>query len=440
MNRIGENIRKLRLEKNLTQKEIADKLFVTRQCISRWEQGKTIPDISSIEKLAEIFNCNINNIIDNDSIKRITITEAIKSQRSKKIIITSIIISFLAIVLSIFGIYLINKNKEASDKNIKYIRAIVYDITDYEVIFKLDKSQIEDEQSDQLVLSLFDLKRITVFDNHQNIIESRKLKKSDIVQLLFNDKILVKNLKYIYVIDSKVEKNFYGVIVITNGERYNTYEEIPFDDAKGIRYFIHNQSFNSSNTKHNLDVLEAKANYSYDTLNGEIVNPRYEFEMNIYIDKVKKTNNPVIGLIYSTGIEYVEELDNYSFYYKEYDGELGYELPQNYYFNNSVDLKFKLNIFMISSINKIEVYEYDSNNELLEVSTIYNWNDFFDYSANKDSLYAYIKEYYTIETIFGTYETFKTYRLNVGEEFSVPIADEYCLIWTHTFTYSFKGF
>jgi transcriptional regulator with XRE-family HTH domain len=52
MNNLHDNLKKLRNKAGYTQQEVADQLFVTRQCISRWEQGKTIPDIHSLDKLA----------------------------------------------------------------------------------------------------------------------------------------------------------------------------------------------------------------------------------------------------------------------------------------------------------------------------------------------------------------------------------------------------
>ena len=50
---IDRNIRRLRKEAGLTQEELAQKLFVTRQTISLWELGKVHPDLETLQKLAE---------------------------------------------------------------------------------------------------------------------------------------------------------------------------------------------------------------------------------------------------------------------------------------------------------------------------------------------------------------------------------------------------
>lgn len=65
MNRkkIGEYISFLRKKNNLTQEELAKKIYVTRQAVSKWEQGKSIPDSSSLERLSEVFNVPVENFI-----------------------------------------------------------------------------------------------------------------------------------------------------------------------------------------------------------------------------------------------------------------------------------------------------------------------------------------------------------------------------------------
>ena len=81
---INENIKRLRTERNLTQQEVADQLFVTRQCISRWEGGKTIPDIKSMEQLALVFNCSINDIFEEETLKELTLTANRQTKNQKK--------------------------------------------------------------------------------------------------------------------------------------------------------------------------------------------------------------------------------------------------------------------------------------------------------------------------------------------------------------------
>lgn len=67
--KIGEFIKKLRKDNNLTQKELADKYGVTYQAVSKWENGKNIPDIQIIKEMSKDFNLNVEELL-NGSKKR----------------------------------------------------------------------------------------------------------------------------------------------------------------------------------------------------------------------------------------------------------------------------------------------------------------------------------------------------------------------------------
>ena len=57
---LAENILQHRKRMNMTQEELADKLGVTYQAISKWENAKSAPDISFLPTLADVFNCSID--------------------------------------------------------------------------------------------------------------------------------------------------------------------------------------------------------------------------------------------------------------------------------------------------------------------------------------------------------------------------------------------
>lgn len=63
----GNKIKVLRKQNNMTQDDLASKLNVTRQAISSWERGITIPDINMIEMLSKTFSMRIDEIISGES-------------------------------------------------------------------------------------------------------------------------------------------------------------------------------------------------------------------------------------------------------------------------------------------------------------------------------------------------------------------------------------
>lgn len=63
VNRIGKNIYSLRKKQGLTQEELAQLINVSFQAISKWENGNSTPDISTLPLLANIFHCNIDALL-----------------------------------------------------------------------------------------------------------------------------------------------------------------------------------------------------------------------------------------------------------------------------------------------------------------------------------------------------------------------------------------
>ncbi len=59
-----ENLKNIRREKGLSQKQVALKLGVVESCYANWEQGRTEPSISMLRKLCQIFIINIDELIN----------------------------------------------------------------------------------------------------------------------------------------------------------------------------------------------------------------------------------------------------------------------------------------------------------------------------------------------------------------------------------------
>ena len=64
--KFGENLKKIRKEKNMSQEQLAEKVNVSRQSVSKWETGESYPEMNNILELCKIFNCNINDLIHTD--------------------------------------------------------------------------------------------------------------------------------------------------------------------------------------------------------------------------------------------------------------------------------------------------------------------------------------------------------------------------------------
>ncbi len=108
----GKFIKKLREEKKWTQEQLASKIPLGREAISKWENGKSLPDISSLQKLSEIFSVNIDELLAGERMPKENITLKLYNERFilKKritILVTLLILSLLLF----FSYYFINLYK-----------------------------------------------------------------------------------------------------------------------------------------------------------------------------------------------------------------------------------------------------------------------------------------------------------------------------------------
>lgn len=99
---LGEKLYKLRKSKNLSQEEVAEKLDVTRQTISKWETNQSTPDFDKIVPLCELYEISTDELLMNKKKeeKNISIEQDNKEIKEKraKAISTSVFLYFIAVI------------------------------------------------------------------------------------------------------------------------------------------------------------------------------------------------------------------------------------------------------------------------------------------------------------------------------------------------------
>lgn len=76
--KFGENLRNLRKNKKISQEKLAEKVGVSRQSVSKWENGENYPEMNNILKLCDIFHCKINDLVNESLIDINSLDEEIK--------------------------------------------------------------------------------------------------------------------------------------------------------------------------------------------------------------------------------------------------------------------------------------------------------------------------------------------------------------------------
>lgn len=156
MNDFGKIIKEIRKNNNLTQKELADKLFVTYQAVSKWENNRSIPDIAILQKISELYNIDLNNLTNTNK------------KKSNKLYLLIIII--ILIILSSIGILYLNNHSHDFE-----MRTIETTCNDFNlsgtIAYNKDKTAIYISEIDYCGLNkdqIYDTITSTLYQNENN--------------------------------------------------------------------------------------------------------------------------------------------------------------------------------------------------------------------------------------------------------------------------------
>ena len=155
MNNLGERLFKLRRDKKLSQEEVAEKLNVTRQTISKWETDQSMPDFDKVVPLCELYGITPDELFielkgkktskDNEFVIDLE-EERIKTSKKAKGIAVSVVLYFLGIVWTMISIPVMNMNPIVASALFLLICGIATSIIIYVCIkYKKIKTSIETE-------------------------------------------------------------------------------------------------------------------------------------------------------------------------------------------------------------------------------------------------------------------------------------------------------
>ena len=76
--KFADNLKKIRKRKNISQEDLAEKVGVSRQSVSKWETSEAYPEMNNILELCKIFKCNINDLVNDNMIDLDSLDEEVK--------------------------------------------------------------------------------------------------------------------------------------------------------------------------------------------------------------------------------------------------------------------------------------------------------------------------------------------------------------------------
>ena len=96
----NEKLQQLRKQKNLTQEQLAEQLFVSRTAISKWESGKGYPNIESLKCISKLFSVSIDELLSGEEL--ISLAEIENSSNMGKVYnILGAVLDLMAITFTI---------------------------------------------------------------------------------------------------------------------------------------------------------------------------------------------------------------------------------------------------------------------------------------------------------------------------------------------------
>lgn len=160
MEQIGSIIKDIRKKNNLTQNEFASILGVTFQAVSKWENDKSIPDITILKDISNKFNVDLNYLISG---KKANINK--KSFFKKNMIIITAII-FIIISVCVFLFFHKHnyefKTLNGETKDIKVTGSITYDESKSSIYLNVDYNADDNQKYSYI--------KCTLYEKHQDIL------------------------------------------------------------------------------------------------------------------------------------------------------------------------------------------------------------------------------------------------------------------------------
>ena len=95
----GKKIKKLRTDKGLTQDELAEKIYVTRTAISKWESGRGFPNIESLKTISKYFSVSLDELLSGEEILAIAENDNKQKERTLRDLIFGLLDCGMALLL-----------------------------------------------------------------------------------------------------------------------------------------------------------------------------------------------------------------------------------------------------------------------------------------------------------------------------------------------------
>ncbi|WP_314067221.1 helix-turn-helix transcriptional regulator [uncultured Vagococcus sp.] len=233
---IGSRIHSLRKEKEWSQQELAEIIHVSRQTISRWENGDTLPDIDLLIKITEVFEISLDQLISDEKDKE-TISVKMKKTRHKLSMFNYVVIllGVATIILSVLALNIIleNNNKKVETQLITLENSIIKANNNLDSLLENASILLPDMKTTES--KFLDLKKQSIkFSEEVSTIQVNKIydnplrKKEKTEQMANSLNMRISSIIEVYKILSSLNTFYSESVILGSGEKNGGAELLGF--------------------------------------------------------------------------------------------------------------------------------------------------------------------------------------------------------------------
>ena len=310
----GTKLTKLRKKEGLSQEELGEKLNVTRQTISKWELGQSKPDTDKLKEICNLFNVDINILVDEETelkgteIKNETNKISVDEPKPRRwLLVLLIVIALIIVVILLNKIVIDKQEKEKNNTNSWGI---------FEVFKKMGFGEMKNDFDKNSFNSDFTFYIGTKYGSNvsdliDEIITNNKTNKEHLITVVYNNENITDSIKIKNIKNELSEWNEYEVREDYDDDGY--INKITIESKKGY-----------------VDEMSKKTfNFTYETSNGT----QNGFNVKNLLDDVianNKTNKDhILNVMYkdtnTTDVEIIKNLKSNFDEWTKYEISLDYD-------------------------------------------------------------------------------------------------------------------
>ena len=309
--KIGKFIKELRIENNMTQQQLADKIPITREAVSKWERGRNKPDRTSLEILSNLFNVTteelilgrrneFNNIKENKELALNLYEENNKKQK----VVKYLIISIIGLIILFFAYYFISTFNSIKIYYVTYsdndavLKNGIFVTTREKFYFNFSDIRIPDDITKLELYYMDNDNKHTIYETNNSYINIYDYYQYE---------------RYFDYKDLNIVINNLYLLIKSDTNEYNIKLNVKKDFANNKLFF-----FNEDNVINNqAHLLEYDTNIDIDLIKEkfELIDDTYIFED--ACNKILFYYLPQMNLINLRKIESKENYEEWNFYIKE---------------------------------------------------------------------------------------------------------------------------